>query len=1340
MSVGSLETFDGTDFPSYLERLESYFIANEIGQTAEDADDDVVSAANKRKAAVCISLIGKEAFSTLKDICLPGRPTDLPFQELCNILKAHYSPKVLVVAEAYRFHHCFQQENESVSDYANKLKRLAVHCDFGTFLTRALRDQFVSGVRNIYTKKKLLSEDKTFEAALAIALADETAEKESKSLSGTFSSSLNTPRDRSAHYEQPVNFVKKRFHKYDKSKNTDSVCFRCGACHAAEFCKHKNSTCHYCKKQGHIAKACFKKKSDHDSKKSTHVVTSETAENSLVNGQDTEYLMKIETGLSKGKTASSKLVIPVKFENNIVINMEIDTGSAVTLINEHDFANIFKWNNVKLNPASVVLRGYSGREINCLGEMEMNICINNVSDKILIRIVKGSGPALLGRDALFVVKLPWHDIFYTTKGMNADNIVAKFPDVFCDQLGKLKDVQINLNVNDSNPVFLKARSVPLAMRERIENELDRLLKNDIIEKISYSDWGSPIVPVVKKDGSIRICGDYSATINKESKLEPYPIPTLDNLLLKLSNGKRFTKLDLSQAYHQLELAPESRKFTCVTTHRGLFQYKRLVFGVKSAVTIFQRTMENLLQDLPGCCVYVDDILVTGIDDAEHEENLIRVLKRLQENGITIKREKFDFMLEKVEYLGMIISGTGISPTPKRVNAIKNADCPSNVTELQSFIGGVNFIRKFVKKISDVLAPLYRLLKKDVTWQWTKTENDAFMKIKALITSETTLLHFNENSKTVVETDASSIGVGAVLLQPDDQGDLRPIAYESRTLSSAEKNYSQVEKEGLAVIFAVNKFKTYLLGRHFTLKTDHKPLITLFNEHKPVSQMASSRIKRWSLLLSAYDYTIEFVRGKDNVIADFLSRKPLTGEPSAQEIEEVSVLLTEENSIVNAAVVEKETENDYILKQVLKHTKTGWYEKPNDSNLLTYYNKRNELSVEDNILLWNDRVVVPSSLRHFLLNDLHSEHLGMVKMKQLARRYIWWPKLDMDIEMKVKSCTHCQEFAKLPPSSKPSSWSWPAGPWHRLHLDFAGPFLGQMFLVIVDAFSKYLDVIPMKTANAENTICAVRKLFSVFGLPEHIVTDNGSQFTSIEFKDFLRRNDVIHTLTAPGHPATNGLAERFVGHFKTSLKKIGLTGESLQAKLDRFLLTYRATPNNFGKSPNELLMNRQPRIRLAALRNSTTKKQVVIFKENFGGNCKYHPGQKVFVFNYGKGLRWLPGKIITVISPRSYQVQVNNSLFKRHEEQMRPRYTDNVLNQNIDLPPLPSLENLDFLRQPPNILLPPPPDDSRSVPYTEDSELLSVPEPQASCSNDKVATRKNPARNRKPPKSLQDYVC
>ena len=543
-----------------------------------------------------------------------------------------------------------------------------------------------------------------------------------------------------------------------------------------------------------------------------------------------------------------------------------------------------------------------------------------------------------------------------------------------------------------------------------------------------------------------------------------------------------------------------------------------------------------------------------------------------------------------------------------------------------------------------------------------------------------LVHYDLQKPVVLHVDASGMGLGAVLLQRQSNGELQPISFMSRKLTPTESRYAQIEREALAVVFGVTKFNQYLMGRKFTIKTDHRPLVKLLGCHESIPCLASIRIKRWAMMLSAYDYDIQYLVGKENVYADFLSRQPvMADEPSDNEKVTVQVLLVESGEIIKAHTVKTETENDPILKKVLNYVQNGW---PMDisEEIRPYYQKRVELSIEDGILLWNERVVIPASLRMILLHDLHAEHFGIVKMKQVARRYLWWPSIivvvDQEIETTAKQCTQCQENAKQP-TKKTGIWSWSNGPWKRLHVDFAGPTMGKMFLVVVDSYSKFLEIIPMSHATSTTTINALRHLFSLFGIPEHLVSDNGSQFTSAEFKEFLTKNGIIHTLTAPGHPATNGLAERYVGLFKNKMAEFGSTGETIQQRLDRFLLSYRTTPTSNGRSPSELLMNRQPRIRFNALRSSSTKQQVKVFEDSLQ-TPTFSPGNAVFALNFGRGPRWVPAMIIHVHSPYSYDVQVDGEvIWKRHRDQLRPRTvttsdcTANIENraQQIQHPPI-----------------------------------------------------------------------
>ena len=361
--------------------------------------------------------------------------------------------------------------------------------------------------------------------------------------------------------------------------------------------------------------------------------------------------------------------------------------------------------------------------------------------------------------------------------------------------------------------------------------------------------------MVKQDGNIRICGDYKLTINAVSKTDPYPLPHNEDIFASLPGGKSFTKLDLAHAYQQIPLTDDSKRYTTINTHKGLFRYNRLPFGVASAPAIFQRTMDNLLQDLPHVCVYLDDILITGPTDEAHTKTLDKVLRRLNDAGVHLKREKCFFMLPSVKYLGHRISASGLQPTDGKIKALKDAPVPHNVSQLKSFLRLLNYYGKFIPKLSTLLTPLHRLLQNKSTWTWGLQQQGVFDRIKRILTSDSVLSHYDASKSLILACDASPYGVGAVLSHKFDDGTERPIAYASRSLGPAERKYSQLDKEGLAIIFSVRHFHQYLAGRHFTILSDHKPLQHLFQETSGIPILASARKKRWALILGAYDYAI-----------------------------------------------------------------------------------------------------------------------------------------------------------------------------------------------------------------------------------------------------------------------------------------------------------------------------------------------------------------------------------------------------------------------------------------------------------------------------------------------------
>ena len=781
-----------------------------------------------------------------------------------------------------------------------------------------------------------------------------------------------------------------------------------------------------------------------------------------------------------------------------------------------------------------------------------------------------------------------------------------------------------------------------------------------IEKVRYSDWATPVVPVPKPDGTVRVCGDFKITVNPVLHIDQHPSPKAEDLFATLAGGKKFSKLDLSQAYQQMLLHPDDRKYTTINTHLGLFQYTRLPFGIAAAPAIFQQAMEKILQGIPKVICYLDDVLITEQNDEEHLKTLETVFCRLEEHGVRLKKTKCEFLKTRVEYLGYCIDAEGLHKSLTKVKAVVNAPRPRNQQQLRSFLGLVNYYGKFISSLSTITHPLNQLLCQKRQWKWSKECETAFQRLKEQLSSDQVLAHYDSALPIRLACDASQYGVGAVISHVMPDGTERPIAYGSRTLNKAERNYAQIEREAAAIIFGVKKFHPYIFGRKFTLITDHKPLTTIFSPKSSLPALAAARLQRWAIILSAYQYEVEFRSTTKHANADGLSRLPL-------EVTEEEDALTQAASLFNLHQIEKlpvkhnkiaqMTSTDPILSKVLTFVQQGWPNQVQDE-LKPYYTRRNELTIEANCLLWGRKVVVPEKLQSLVLEELHTAHPGIVRMKSVARVHIWWPGIDKKIEEVVRNCLPCQSIRNKPPSTPLHSWSWPSQPWHRLHVDFLGPFLGATFLIVVDAYSKWLEVVPMSSTSAERTITELKKLFVTHGLPTQVVTDNGAQFTSQEFEDFLKSNGIQHYKSAPYHPATNGEAERYVQTFKQAMRAAQGDPGTLSIKLMRFLFSYRTTPNaTTGVSPAELLFGRTLRTRLHLLRPDISTK----VQEKQASQKQQHDksaqerqlqvGQSVLVENSKSEPKWVLGTVLEKLGDISYRVQVGNQIWKRHIDQL-----------------------------------------------------------------------------------------
>ena len=1240
-AIGQVETFDADreSIAAYLERIDLFLAANAI-------PDD-------RKVPVFLTLVGGQTYALLRDLLSPVKPSVKTLAQLKETLKKHYEPKKIIMAERFRFHQRRQEPGETVAKFEAELRKLASRCEFGEGLEDALRDRLVCGLREEVHRKRLLAESElTLSKALTIAHSLELAEQNARELRGAVSSSaVHQVSHSRTPYKGPA-----QCHSSSKPQGHGKECYRCGSTdHLAATCRFIDTICHQCKKKGHLARVCRSAKS-----KGGH-------KGARPQGSRTQRLATVEVSeeadlpiMCLGSRRTDPMVVEVGVEG-VPVSMEVDTGAAVSIMSLKQQQELFL--DGQLQPAGIALHTYTAQRVEVVGSLPVHVVYKDQEKELSLVIVKSEGPALLGRDWLAHIRLDWALLAYQTRGnLPLEELLHKYEDVFREELGTVKSVQVNLKLKEnSQPKFFRPRSVPFAIKDAIGKEIERLESSGVLEKVEFSKWATPIVPVPKKDGSFRLCGDYKVTLNPALEVDQHPLPKPEEIFASLAGGQSFSKLDLSQAYQQLPLDAASSELVTINTHLGLYRYTRLPFGVASAPAIFQRTMDAVLHGLPRVMCYLDDIILTGSTEAEHLATLATVLERLRSHGFRLKRQKCSFLQPSVEYLGHVVDAQGLHTTRGKQQAMADAPTPTNLTELRSFLGLVNYYGRFISNLATRLQPLTQLLHKGESWKWTVECETAFRDIKAVLSSSQVLAHYDPSLPLSLAADASPYGVGAVISQQYSDGSERPIAYASRTLTASEKNYPQIEKEALALVFGVKRFHQYLYGRKFCLITDHKPLTTILASDQAIPSLSAARLQRWAILLSAYRYDIRFRRTQDHANADGLSRLPVS-VPPGEEFSSVAACfnLAQINSLpVTAGAVATATRQDPLLSKVLLYLRQGWPASV-PAELQLFSSRRLELTVESQCLLWGIRVVVPQKLRASVLKELHSDHGGMVRMKSVARSYFWWPGLDKDVEGIVKSCQSCQAVKSAPSSAPLHPWVWPEHPWQRVHIDFAGPFKGRMFFLLIDAHSKWPEIHEMPSTTADRTIAVLRHIFAAYGLPQQVVSDNGPQFTSGEFMDFLQSNGVKHVRTAPYHPSSNGAVERLVQTFKQSMKAGEGDGRPLQHQLQSFLMSYRSTPHaTTGVSPASLFLGRPIRTRFDLLRPNLGERVCVSqgkqksHHDRKGTLREFAVGARVMVRDGRDAFRWVPGTILERRGPVSYVVELDSGVVgRKHVDHIR----------------------------------------------------------------------------------------
>ncbi|KAJ8882585.1 hypothetical protein PR048_014396 [Dryococelus australis] len=647
------------------------------------------------------------------------------------------------------------------------------------------------------------------------------------------------------------------------------------------------------------------------------------------------------------------------------------------------------------------------------GSLTVQVHTKTATAQLTLLVAEGNGLSLLGCCWLKPSGITVEGIYSLQQGKSTE-LVNQYPWVFANaELGQYE-----------GPL---SRTVAFALADRVREEIDRLVERGVYEPVTHSQWTTPIVPVHKADGSVRLCGNYKVTVNTVCNKNIYPLPIINEVFSNLAGGIVFTKLDLEEAYLQVAVDEVTSEILTVNTTKGLFRVKRLPFGISNAPAVFQRLMVTLLAGIPGVVVLLDDILITGVNEDKHWRRVHQVLGGIDDAVLRLKRDKCVFAATVVKFLRYQVDSLGIHLTAERANAIHEAPAPNNKKELYYWIMGKN-------------------------GNGLEVHGVAFQAAKELLQSDTVLTNYDSSTPIVLTCDASV---------------WRPIALGSCTLRKQERNYFQIDKEALAIMFGVTKFRQYLTAWPFIVITGR-------------SQTASTSMA-----------------GTEIGHADALNRLPVQGP-------KIEVLMLEAfpDSPIEAEQLASLTEEDLVLSGVKYHIFAAWPQGNKPDSLRPYWNRRDQLSLYKGCLLWGNHVVVPTAV------------------------YMWWPGMDQDIEGMVSHCHTCQQQRANPATMQDLRWGPEVKPWSQLHIDFFGPFQGKTSLIVVDSYSKWVVKL-LSSVFSVAVIQELREIFSCHGIPERVFSDNGTAFVSLDMKSFARKNGINLVQAMPSHPSSNGQAERMV---------------------------------------------------------------------------------------------------------------------------------------------------------------------------------------------------------------------
>ena len=712
------------------------------------------------------------------------------------------------------------------------------------------------------------------------------------------------------------------------------------------------------------------------------------------------------------------------------------------------------------------------------------------------------------------------------------DFLRRYKEVFSlhGELGRYDGLPFTIDTGDARPVRQMPRRVPHHWRAEVDKQLDQMLEQGVI-KPSTSAWASPICLVRKRDGTLRFCVDYRK-LNAVSKGDAYPVPHMGECLSTLAHSELYSIVDCISGYWQCGMDSDSAEKAAITTHRGLFQPTVLPFGVKGGVAHFSRVMSTLFGALQWriLLIYLDDLLIFSRNFKEHLHRLGAVFDCLLQAGLKLKPSKCSIARKSIKFLGHIVSREGVSSDPDKIKAITEFPVPGDVEQLRRFLGMAGYYRDYVDGFAEAAHPLNQLTRKGVAFTWSVVCSQAFRKLKELLVKAPVLAYPDFSREFTLTTDASNIGLGAILSQEVDGREV-VISYASKSLSKAESNYSTTERECLAVVWAAQHFSHYLLGSTFVIRTDHDPLTYLRSVPSP-----HGRLARWIGWLEQFSYRMVYTPGKSIPHADALSRAPV-------------VAGMEVPSEVSSEEVQREQASDRVIKYVVELWKSGKQPcRRDDTEVKKLFEVSKDFIYRNGTLCvktpvkWGKglQVVLPRSLVVRVLQVAHdhalSGHFAVERTLAAVRQRFYWGSMFKDVKSWCQSCEECQ--SRRSPIANPRAplqfTPIPSRPWQMISLDFMGPLVesdeprcNKHVLVVTDKLTKYAIALPLRDQTAETTACALfYQVFCVHSFPEFLHSDQGRNFESKLMKRLCELTGIEKTRTTPYHPAGNGQTERY----------------------------------------------------------------------------------------------------------------------------------------------------------------------------------------------------------------------